>query len=214
MKSQYGDRETVGTQYLKAQKNSVENLTVGEVGGSMVSGLVEDLNDAIQSNPFEGRDFYLNVVEERDLQMKNALKRRIFTTLYRPYPEDNTLVFKVTPRESRVFYCWDLPHHSEFFNILSFQEHYDPTYISLIKAWVNNDLSNFGFIKVNMNSSQVEGYDEKTINAYREAYYNYCQTLQMDDKSLEAEKKWGFFWIPNPNTKDIPLEKDKISVIV
>lgn len=214
MKSQYGDRDTVGTQYLDAQKNSTEGLLIGDIGSSMTGGLVYDLNETIQSNPFGGKTFYVNVVEERDLQMKNAIKRRMFVSMYRPYPEDNTLVFKVIPTESRVLYCWDIPHHSEFFNVLSNQELYDHEYIANIKNWVNNDLSNFGFVKVSMNSSQVEGYDQKTINAYREAYYQYCQSLQMDDKSLESEKKLGFFWIPNKFVKDKSLEPDRPKAII
>lgn len=202
MKSMYGDRDTHGTTYLKAQKNSVEGLTIGDVGREMVGGLVDDLNDAFASNPFEGRSFYVNVVEERDLQMKNALKRRPHLTLYRPYPEDNTLVFYIEPKSSRVQYCWDLPHHSEFFNILSNEILYDAEYIRNIRQWASGDLSNFGFIKVSMSSSQVEGYDEKVIIGYKKAYVNYCTSLQMDAKSMEAEQKTGFFWIPNKFKKD------------
>ncbi len=209
MKSNYGDRKTVGTQYLEAQKNSVEGLVIGDIGASMVDGLVEDLNEAIESNPFEGRPFYLNVVEERDLQMKNALKRRMFQTHYRPYPEDNTLVFYVVPRENRVLFCWDLPHHSEFFNVLSNQHTYDPMYIQNIKNWANNDLTNFGFLKVSMGSHSVQGYDEKVLKAYRESYFKYCDTLQMDKKDIENEKKLGFFWIPNKFFIDIPAQKEK-----
>lgn len=214
MKSQYGDRETVGTQYLDAQKNSTEGLLIGDIGVSMVSGLVDDLNEAIESNPFEGKDFYLSVVEERDLQMKNAIKRRIFQSVYRPYPEDNTLVFKVSPKQARVFYCWDIPHHSEFFNILSNQELYDHTYVQNIKNWVNNDLSNFGFIKVRMNSHSTEGYDEKILNAYKKAYLEYCETLQMNQKEIENEKRIGFFWIPNKLYKDAPIEAPKQQIVI
>ncbi len=147
MKSQYGNRDTVGTTYLEAQKNSVKGLVVQDIGTEMTKGLVDDLNDAIQSNPFEGRPFFLNVVEERDLQMKNAIKRRIFTTIYRPYPEDNTLVFYVNPKENKVCCCWDIPHHSEMWNILSNFSQYDGKYIQMIHEWQMNDLTNFGFEK-------------------------------------------------------------------
>jgi len=147
MKSEYGDRDTVGTTYIKAQNNSVAGLLIGDVNSEMISGLIDDVNDAIQSNPFEGRPFYVNVVEERDLQMKNAIKRRIFTTVYRPYPEDNTLVFYVEPRSNKVCCCWDLPHHSEMWNILANSYLYDSEYIRRIKEWQNNDLTNFGFEK-------------------------------------------------------------------
>jgi hypothetical protein len=197
MKSIYGDRDTHGTTYVKAQKNSVEGFNLGDISPAMAQGLVDDLNIEIACNPFEGRPFYLNAVEERDLQMKNCWKRKMHRTLYRPYPEDNTLVFYVIPKSSRVQYCWDLPHHSEFLNILSNELQYPHEYISNIRSWATGNLTNFGFIKVSMTSSQVEGYKEKTIIIYKKHYVNYCTFLQMDPKSIEAEQKTGFFWIPN-----------------
>lgn len=209
MKSQYADRDTVGSIYQQAQKNSTQGLLLQDVGSELAQSLVDDLNESIASNPFEGKDFYINVVEERDLQMKNAIKRRLFVSLYRPYPEDNTLVFHVEPNTNRVSFCWDIPHHSELPNILINEHLYDKEYVQRIKQWLNNDLTNFGFVKVSMSSGHVEGYEEKTVNAYREAYYNYCKSIQMDDKALETEKKLGFFWIPNKFIKDKELGADK-----
>ena len=202
MKSQYDDRDTVGTTYLKAQKNSTDGLVLKDIGTEMTSSLVKDLNEAITSNPFEGRPFYINIVEERDLQMKNALKRRLFKSLYRPYPEDNTLVFFVDPRKNIVNFCWDLPHHSELYNILYNAALYDHKYIRMIKDWMNHDLTSFGYVKVSINSSQIEGYDEKTINSYRENYLNFCKSREMNEKEIEEEKRLGFFWIPNKFKKD------------
>ena len=119
MKSQYDDRDTVGQIYIDAQKNSTQGLLLPDIGQPMVGDLVDDINEAIASNPFDGQPFFINIVEERDLQMKNAIKRRMFVTKYLPYPEDNTLVFYAEPKLPRISYCWDLPHHSEFFNILT-----------------------------------------------------------------------------------------------
>lgn len=147
MKSEYRNGETVGTTYLKSQKNDARGLTIGDINSEMVTSLIDDLNDCIASDPYKGRPFFISVVEERDLQMKNAIKRRMFTTLYRPYPEDNTLVFYVEPKNNVVCFCWDLPHHSEMWNILSNSSFYDHDYIQRIKEWQRNDLANFGFEK-------------------------------------------------------------------
>lgn len=214
MKSLYGDRETVGSIYLDAQKNSTQGLVLMDLNEEILDGLVQDLNEAIESDPFDGRPFYINIVEQRDLQMNKAIKRRIFKTLYRPYPEDNTLCFYVEPRENNLYYCWDLPHHSECYNIISNEHLYDPEYVDMIKQYSRNDLRNFGFIKVSMNSPQVEGYDEKTINAYREAWWNFLKDQRMDEKSLESEKRVGYFWIPNKKFKDKRIDnKPKISLV-
>ncbi len=214
MKSQIEDRDTVGTTYLKAQKNSVSGLTVQDIGDELAKSLVEDLNDTIESNPFCGKSFFINVVEERDLQMPNAIKRRMFKTRYRPFPEDNTLVFYVEPKSSRFFYCWDLPHHSEFSNILSNYFTYDWEYIRRIFDWSVNDLSNFGFIKVSMNSGQVEGYKEKTINIYKTLYEEFLDANETDKKTIEAEKRLGYFWIPDKFHKDKLCGEEKTSSIL
>lgn len=207
MKSHYGDRNTVGTQYLEAQKNSVQGLTIGDINYDMLNGFVEDINTTIESNPYEGRPFYINIVEQRDLLMKNAFKRRIFTTLYRPFPEDNTTVFYTDPRKEETLFCWDLPHHSEMLNIVTNRHLYDKDYYEQIKSFCSGDFVPFGFIKVEMNSSQVDGYNEKVINAYRQNYYNHCANLEMDEKSIENERRLGFFWIPNKAHKDKTLKK-------
>lgn len=151
MKSEYQDRDTVGTIYLDAQKNSAEGLTIGDINDEMVHGLVDDLNKSIQSNPFgNNKPFWINVVEERDLQMPNSFKRRLYNFEKRPYPEDNTLVFYIEPESNKVCYCWDLPHHSEMWNILSNTHLYPEEYIQRIKEWQNYDLTNFGFKKVTL----------------------------------------------------------------
>ncbi len=212
MKSKYDDRDTVGSTYIKAQKNSVGGLSLGDINTEMVKGLIEDLDEAVAKDPFEGKSFYINVVEERDLQMPNAIKRRLFESQYRPYPEDNTLVFLVEPKTSKISYCWDLPHWTEIPNILHNELLYDREYVQRINNWLKNDLSGFGFIKVSMNSPHVEGYEEKIINSYREAYYNYCKSIDMDCKAVETEKKFGFFWIPNKFFKYKELSK-KLSLL-
>jgi hypothetical protein len=197
MKSQYGNRETVGSTYLEAQKDTAKGYSLQDFNNPMTKDLIEDLNDTIESNPFEGRPFYINFVEERDLLMKNAFKRRIFKTKYRPYPEDNTLVFYTDPKIQKTYFCWQVPHHSELYNILSNFTLYDKEYVDKLRQWMNNDLSSYGFLKVTMGSSHVEGYDDKTINLYRDNYITFLKTKGLSDEDIETEKRLGFFWVPN-----------------
>ena len=116
MKSEFDDRDTVGTTYVKSQVSIKEKVTVGDLNTEMLTGLMEDINDAAQSNPFEGRPFYINVAEKRDLQMKNAFRRKIIKTLYRPFPEFSTYVLKMTPKKQEICCCGDLPNHSDMIN--------------------------------------------------------------------------------------------------
>ena len=201
MKSTYADRETVGSIYLGAQGNDNKGILVGDVNSDLVDSLVNDLNTVFASNPYQDRPFFVSVVEERDLMMKNAIKRRIFTQLYVPYPEDNTLVLKVIPKEEKVLFCWDIPHHSEFLNILTNDHLYDAQYVNLIKQWRQNDLSGFGFVKVHVDNSTVDGYDQKVLNTYRDAYLNFLKVKGMDQKDIDNERFFGYFWVPNKNFK-------------
>jgi len=213
MKSEFRDGDTVGTTYRNAQKESAKGLLVGDINTGMVNSLVEDLNNSFESDPFEGRPFYVNVVEQRDLIMKNAIKRRMIKSLYRPFPEGNTLVFHVTPKTNEILYCWDLPHHSELPNILIHAHLYDHDYITNIQSWKRGGFEPFGFMKVSIDRAQIEGYDEKKIDSYRKAYLDFCAAKGMSEKSVAIEKQLGFFWIPNRFHQDKEL-KSKFSLII
>ncbi len=214
MKSIYGDRDTVGTVYIEAQKSDVKGLLNGDINSQMVPHLIKDINKALQLNPFDGRPFYVNVTEKRDAQMKNAFRRKIIKTLYRPFPEFSTYVLHMTPKTQRVCYCWDLPHHTEMINVLSQPFQYDEKYVESIVEWKNNDLVNFGFLKVSMNSSQVEGYEEGLINTYRKHYENFCKYIGMEGEDLANEKSYGFFWVPNKYFKDLVVNSPNPMVSV
>lgn len=149
MKSMYGDRETVGTIYQNAQFNGEKQVITGDMNYEMRKSLVEDLNDTIVqgTKEFEHKPFYITVHEKKDLQMKSALLRRMIKTKYRPYPEDDTLVFHVNPLYNDVYFCWCLPHWSEMDNILMNSELFDKQYVSRIRQWKNIHLEHFGFCK-------------------------------------------------------------------
>jgi len=140
-------RQNVGAIYLDAQKNGEKFVTVGDMTNELMSSLVEDLNNAIASNPFDGKPFYIAIHEKKDLQMKNALHRRMYSTLYRPYPEDDTVVFWFDPATTETKFCWCLPHHAEMHNILHSVDLYHKDLVADVKAWKNYDLYHFGFTK-------------------------------------------------------------------
>lgn len=139
------NRLTVGAQYLAIQKQGADPVINGDLTNELLKSLVDDLNDTIRSNPFEDRPFYILVHEFKDLQMKRAIKRRMIVQLYRPYPEDDTLVYYVDPKACITKFCWCLPHSSEMDNILANRNLYSPDYIQDIIAWKLNYLEWFGF---------------------------------------------------------------------
>lgn len=143
-------RDTVGTIYRDAQlQNRIEHIDVGDMTNCMMKSMVDDLNETIEqgSKEFSGNEFYITVHEKKDLQMPSCLLRRMIKTLYRPWPEDDTLVFFVHPASGDVRFCWCLPHVSEMDNMLMNESLFDREMINQIKAWKQVDLHSFGFVK-------------------------------------------------------------------
>jgi len=156
-------RKTVGAIYRDAQMYGEKTpITVGDMAAELKSSLVEDLNAELEEFPrqkeypqFDKRPYYVTVHESKDMAMPRALRRRILRTLYRPYPEDDTLVFYRNADRSEIRFCWQLPHWTEMDNMLASQELWehnqaDHDYLKLVKAWKSMDLYHFGFMKDEM----------------------------------------------------------------
>ena len=139
------NRKTVGATYLDIQSSRADPIINGDLTNELTKSLVDDLNDSITSNPFGDRPFYILVHETKDLQMKRMIKRRMLVQLYRPYPEDDTLVYYVDPKACITKFCWCLPHSSEMDNILHNRTKYHPDYVQDILAWKLNYMEWFGF---------------------------------------------------------------------
>lgn len=146
-------RETVGAIYRKAQLNNrVEHIETGDMTREIMKSMVDDLNETIETGTkeFEGREFYITMHEKKDLQMPSCILRRCIKTLYRPWPEDDTLVFRVIPAQSDVRFCWCLPHASEMPNMLASVGLFDAQMVNMIRSWMAYDLYCFGFEKTDM----------------------------------------------------------------
>lgn len=144
-------RKTVGAIYRDAQFSGEKQIITGDMNYELRKSLVEDINDTViqGTKDFEGKPFYITVHEKRDLQMKNAFIRRMLKTVYRPYPEDDTLVFRVIPYTASIYFCWELPHRSNMINMLSCPDLYDPEILHKFRQWENMQLENYGFMKNN-----------------------------------------------------------------
>lgn len=139
-------RKTVGAIYNELQKNNASSFVeVGDLARELTTSLVDDLNDTIASRPFGNEEFYICINEKKDLQMKSSIIRRPYCMKYRPYPEDDTVVFHVNPVTNDVKFCWCLPHHTEMDNILLNPLLYNKDLVADIKAWKAYDMKHFGF---------------------------------------------------------------------
>ena len=168
--SQYDpSRKTVGAIYRDAQINNKEKfVTNGDLTNELMSSFVSDLNDTITSDPFDGRPFYITIHEKKDLAMPHMILRRMLTSLKRPYPEDDTVVFNFDPQTNEVSFCWCLPHWSEMDNMLANEGLFNHEMIQQIKAWKNIDLYHFGFRKDPMGLWEVNpAWEDKHLKEHR-----------------------------------------------
>lgn len=156
-KSAYADRDTVGTIALNAL-NSNERVECGDMSREFMPQLVDDINEAIASNPFDDRPFYITVHEKKDLLLKNTILRRVIRTEYRPYPEPSTQVYWTNPKTHETRFCWSLPHTSEFPQYLNNANLYSKEQIKDIVAYQKNIMRHFGFA--------FHGYNEDKIPMY------------------------------------------------
>lgn len=157
MKSKYADRETVGTIAQKARATN-ESVCVGDMAHEFMPQLVDDLNEAISSDPFDGRPFYILVHEKKDAQLTNVMLRRMIKQEYRPYPEPNTTVFWTNPKNGETRFCWSLPHQSEFRQYLVNASKYHKNQIKDILAYQMERMEHFGFFKYGTNDKGIGIY--------------------------------------------------------
>ena len=143
-------RKTVGAIYRDAQIENAKDLEgacIGDVNKEFLKSFVDDVNEALQSDPFNGKPFYVQVYEKWDYQMQKSLRRMLNKFAFRPYPEAGTTVFWTDPSTHEVRFCWDLPHPAEMHNILANELLYPHELIQQLKAWKRLDLYHFGFTK-------------------------------------------------------------------
>ena len=141
-------RKTVGAIYRDAQfeNKHEDSIEIGDMSRELTTSLIEDINDALKAFDKKEKPYYLMIHEKKDLQMKQALARRMLYFGYRPWPEDDTVVFWKDPKTQDLRFCWALPHWSEMDLTLMNQDQFEPEYICHIRAWKNYDLKLFGFI--------------------------------------------------------------------
>lgn len=161
-KSIYGDRDTVGTIAMKA-KASGERAEVGDLSRELTVSFIEDLQAAANSNPFDGKPFYITIHEKKDAQLVNTLLRRVIKMDKRPYPETATSVWFVEPKSGTIEFCWKLPHWSQFPNVLNNPDNYDPQLIQDIHAYRTEDLKHFGFAKIGEEIIAIPGHKNRPL---------------------------------------------------
>jgi hypothetical protein len=157
VKSVYGERETIGSIALQAAASN-QRVEVGDMSREFMPQLIDDLNEAIASNPFDGRPFYIIVHEKKDLLLKNVVLRRMIRQEKRPYPEPNTSVFWTDPQTQETLFCWSLPHKATFVNYIMNASKYEKEQIKDILAYNYERMDHFGFYKLGKSEDGIPIY--------------------------------------------------------
>lgn len=168
------NRKTVGAIYRDAALacKPGETVEAGDLSRELMKSLVDDLNDAIASKPYGNKPFYITVHESKDLMMPRAIRRRMINTRYRPFPEDDTVVFYVEPETNLVEFCWELPHRTVMQNRLNNPDLYEIEEIRQIKAYLNEDYWHFGFRKNEMGNWEPNPhFKDKKLEAQKPKIY-------------------------------------------
>ena len=142
-------RQTIGAIYREAQINGERGVIIGDASHEIQKGLIEDINIAIKEGviALEGKPFYLCIYEKKDLSFKYGDVRIPKITTYRPYPEQDTIVYHVIPEAEEVYFCWELPHRSQMINMLNNPDLFDHAILDQLRRWENLQLEYFGFMK-------------------------------------------------------------------
>ena len=141
-------RKTAGAIYRDAQIHGERGVVIGDVNHEIKKDLVKDINEAIEAGEkkFGVKPFYLAIYEKADLMLKRGIVRIPKVTKYRPYPEQDSMVFHIFPGGD-IYFCWELPHRSQMINMLMNPELYSDDCLQMIRRWENVQLEYFGFKK-------------------------------------------------------------------
>jgi len=135
MKSQYGDRETLGTQLLKTYEEHMKSspIEAGELahegGKSYMKMLIETVEDHRNIRGI----YYIQVIPKKELYAGNrAIYFRFFARRSEPLMEDDMDVWYVNNKTCELRLEWSLPHWSEFDIFLRNPDEHDKNLIKWI----------------------------------------------------------------------------------
>ena len=166
-KSLYDNRDTIGTIALDAMLNGERGICVGDMGHELLHSLVEDLNITIESNPYNGHEFYITIHEVKDAQFTNMIKRRMVTSMFRPFPEPATSVWRHNPKMQKTWFCWSLPHWSSFDQYLANPDWYAKEQLDDIKAFKEFKNERFGFINGELGWFPDPKFNDRELDSYK-----------------------------------------------
>ncbi|MHA1401143.1 MAG: hypothetical protein ACTSQE_12410 [Candidatus Heimdallarchaeaceae archaeon] len=138
MKSEFGDRETLGTQILKTKEEheSSSPIEAGELAHEGGKSYMRELIDTVENHRHITYPYYIQVISSRDVFFGDRVFHfRFFARQSEPLIEDDMDLWYVDNKTDQLKLMWSLPHWSEFDMILADEKYSDKKLIDWIIAY-------------------------------------------------------------------------------
>lgn len=125
MKSQFADRDTVGTMIVNTHEKHINSdpIEAGEITNEFGKKYMSDLIDYVEEGTKTFDKFYINILSRKTkLYMRRAIEVFPYIMPKLPMMQTNQDVWFVDANEQKLELLWSLPDESEFDMVLN-----DPT---------------------------------------------------------------------------------------
>lgn len=117
MKSEYGDRKTLGTQILETQEEHDRSspVEIGDLSRELGKGYMNGLVDCVEMHRNSRAEYYIEVkIQKNPLFPDRAINVTYTTVPHLPLMQHNMDVWYVNNALNKLEVLWSLPHISEF----------------------------------------------------------------------------------------------------
>jgi hypothetical protein len=138
MKSEYGDRDTLGTQILQTQEehDKSSSIEIGDLSHELGKGYMKGLIDCIEIHRNSIGKYYIEVKTQKNpLFPDRALNITYEAVRHLPLMEHNMDVWYVNNAIDKLEILWSLPHISEFAFYLAHKHKYSKKLIEWIEIY-------------------------------------------------------------------------------
>lgn len=122
MKSEYGDRETIGSQLLNTQEehDKMRPVQAGELSEEMGKGVMKRIIDYVEELSGRIDQLYIEVTFQRDQIFKyRKFNLKLTSTPHLPLMQPNQDIWFVDYVNQKFEHLWGLPSRSEFDMVLN-----------------------------------------------------------------------------------------------
>lgn len=137
MKSDFGDRKTLGTMLAETEEEHLKSSPVeaGDLAHEGGKSYMRELIDTIE-NHRHVKQLYIQVIPKKELYAAHrVIYFRFFARLSKPLMEDDMDVWFVDNQKDILRLEWSLPHWSEMDAFLANEDYYNKNLIQWIKIY-------------------------------------------------------------------------------